>query len=56
MTGQYHYYHSNTQSLGFFIHPEKSVLISKQTIIGLEFLISSTNMTFSLTDKKENKD
>ena len=55
MPCQFYDCHSDTQSLGFIIHLEKSVIIPEQTIICLEFVISSTNMTLSLTGKKKTK-
>ena len=55
MPCQFYGCHSDTQSLGFIIHLEKSVIIPEQTIICLEFVISSTNMTLSLTGKKKTK-
>ena len=43
------------RELGFVIHTEKSVLIPSQAIVFLGFIISSKNMTLSLTDEKRNK-
>ena len=43
------------RKLGFVIHTEKSVLTPSQTIVFLGFIISSKNMTLSLTDEKKNK-
>ena len=43
------------RELGFVIHTEKSVLTHSQTISFLGFIISSKNMTLSLTDEKKNK-
>ena len=43
------------RELGFVIPTEKSVLIPSQTIVFLGFIISSKNMTLSLTDKNKNK-
>ena len=40
------------RELGFVIHTEKSVLTPCQTIAFLGFIISSKNMTLSLTDEK----
>ena len=47
MPWQYHDYHSDTQSHGLIIHPKKSVIIPKQTII------SSSNMNLSLIDQNK---
>ena len=43
------------QSLGFVIHPEKSVLYPTQTIIFLGFIINTVDMTVRLTDEKVDK-
>ena len=43
------------RELGFVIHPDKSVLTPSQTIVFLKFVISSKNMSLSLTDEKKNK-
>ena len=43
------------RELGFAIRTEKSVLIPSQAIVFLCFIISSKNMTLSLTDEKRNK-
>ena len=42
-------------SLGFHIHPKKSVTLPSQTIEYLGFIVSSTEMTVRLTEKKINK-
>ena len=42
-------------SLGFTIHKDKSVVIPKQNIEFLGFLINSMDMTVRLTDKKTNE-
>ena len=55
MPWQCHGCHSDIQSRGFNLHLEKSVIIPKQTIICVEFVIYSTNMTLSLTNKKKTK-
>ena len=41
------------RELGFVIHPDKSVLSPSQTIVFLGFVLSSKNMTLSLTDDKK---
>ena len=43
------------RKLGFVTNTEKSVLTLSQTIVFLGFIISSKNMTLSLTDEKKNK-
>ena len=43
------------KELGFLIHPDKSVLTPSHTIVFLVFVISSKDMTLSLTDEKKNK-
>ena len=43
------------QSLGFTVHPEKSVLEPKQKIVFLGFIIDSQNMTIRLTLAKKEK-
>ena len=43
------------RELGFVILTEKSVLTPSQTIVFLGFIISSKNMTLSLTEEKKNK-
>ena len=43
------------RELRFVIHPDKSVLIPSQTIVFLKFVISSKNMSLSLTGEKKNK-
>ena len=43
------------QSLGFTVHPEKSVLEPKQKIVFLGFIIDSKNMTIRLTLAKKEK-
>ena len=52
---QCHSYHAEIQKLTFIIHPEKSIIIPKQTTVCLEFFISSTNMALSLTDENKTK-
>ena len=51
--------HSDTikslRVLGFVIHPGKSVLNTDRTINFLGFIISSKDITLSLTDEKKNK-
>ena len=42
-------------SLGFYIHPVKSVLVPTQEITFLGFVLNSVNMTISLTNKKKQK-
>lgn len=42
-------------SLGFIIHPVKSVFIPTQTITFLGFILDSRNMTVSLTQQKQLK-
>ena len=42
-------------SLGFTIHPEKSVLKPTQNLIYLGFIINSRDMTLKLTEKKKQK-
>ena len=41
--------------LGFFIHPDKSILVPCQEIVYLGFIINSINMTVRLTDKRKQK-
>ena len=43
------------RTLGFVINTEKSVLTPSQAIVFLDFIISSKNMTLSLTDERKNK-
>ena len=43
------------RELGFVINTEKSVLTPSQAIVFLGFIISSKNMTLSLTDERKNK-
>ena len=43
------------RSLGFVIHPEKSVLIPSQTLEFLGFILNSASMTVSLTEVKKIK-
>ena len=43
------------RTLGFVINTEKSVLTPSQAIVFLGFIISSKNMTLSLTDERKNK-
>ena len=43
------------RELGFVVNIEKSVLTPSQTIAFLGFIISSKNMTLSLTDEMKNK-
>ena len=43
------------KELGFVINTEKSVLTPSQAIVFLGFIISSKNMTLSLTDERKNK-
>ena len=42
-------------SLGFTIHPEKSVLQPGHTLIYLGFILDSIDMTVSLTEERKNK-
>ena len=42
-------------SLGFHIHPEKSVIVPSQSIEYLGFVLSSVTMTVKLTDAKISK-
>ena len=42
-------------SLGFTIHPEKSVLTPTQNLIYLGFIINSKDMTLKLTEEKKQK-
>ena len=42
-------------SLGFTIHPEKSVLKPTQNLIYLGFIINSKDMTLTLTEEKKQK-
>ena len=42
------------QSLGFAIHPEKSVLKPPQNLIYLGFIINSKDMTLKLTEERKN--
>ena len=41
------------RSLGFTIHPEKSVLKPTQNLIYLGFIINSKDMTLKLTEEKK---
>ena len=41
------------ESLGFNIHPEKSVLKSTQNLIYLDFIINSKDMTLKLKEEKK---
>ena len=43
------------QSLGFTIHPEKSVLTPTQNLIYLGFIINFKDMTLKLTEEKKQK-
>ena len=43
------------QSLGFTIHPEKSVLKPTQKLTFLGFVLNSKTMTLTLTDDKKEK-
>ena len=43
------------ESLGFTIHPEKSILKRTQRLIYLGFIINSKNITFRLTKEKKTK-
>ena len=43
------------ETLGFVIHPEKSMFIPGQRLSFLSFLIDSTNMTVTLTKEKIDK-
>ena len=43
------------RELGFVIHPDKSILIPSQEITFLGFVISSKNMTLTLTAEKKEK-
>ena len=43
------------QSLGFTVHPDKSVLIPQQRIEFLGFILDSTNMRITLTERKKQK-
>ena len=43
------------QSLGFTIHPEKSVLKPTQKLTFLGFVLNSKTMTLTLTDAKKEK-
>ena len=43
------------QSLGFTIHPEKSVLTPTQNLIYLGFIINSKDMTLKFTEEKKQK-
>ena len=43
------------RSLGFTIHPEKSVLKPTQNLICLGFIINSKDMTLTLTEEKKQK-
>ena len=43
------------RSLGFTIHPEKSVLKPTQNLIYLGFIINSKDMTLKLTEEKKQK-
>ena len=43
------------QSLGFTIHPEKSVLKPTQKLTFLGFVLNSKTMTLALTDAKKEK-
>ena len=42
------------QNLGFVIHPDKSQFIPSQEVTFLEFVITSKNMTVTLTSKEKN--
>ena len=41
------------QELGFTIHPEKSVLLPRQQIIFLVFVIESVRMTITLSEERK---
>ena len=43
------------RSLGFTIHPEKSVLKHTQNLIYLDFIINSKDVTLKLTEEKNKK-
>ena len=43
----------NLFSLGFIIHPEKSLFSPTQTLEFLVFVINSSTMTISLTESKK---
>ena len=43
------------QSLGFTIHPTKSILTPTQRIIFLGFVTDSVQMTLEITEEKKNK-
>ena len=43
------------QSLGFIIHPDKSVLIPTQKIEYLGFILDSVNLTIEVTTRKKQK-
>ena len=43
------------RELGFVIHAEKSMLTPSQTMVFLGFIISSKNVTLSLTDEQKNE-
>ena len=55
MPWQCHGNNSDAHSLRFIVHWEKPVIVPKHIIICLEFVISFTNMTLFLTDKKKTK-